>query len=132
MNAEKETDVHEERERQNSKQDLGPCGPFPSREAFSPYKRDQLQYPDTLVFTLLNQIQGLKNRSITYCEGTSWENIPGFSSECLEDLFGLTVGHWLTTLMGTLMWDLLQWMTHPDLLPGHRAGGMTSTKTSQH
>lgn len=56
MNAEKETDVHEEREkeRQNPKHDLGPWGPFPSRQAFSPYKRDQLQYPDRLAFTLLN------------------------------------------------------------------------------
>lgn len=56
MNAEKETDAHKEREkeRQNPKQDLGPCGPFPSRQAFSPYKRDQLQYPDRLAFTLLN------------------------------------------------------------------------------
>lgn len=88
------------RERQNLKQDLGPCGPFPSRQAFSPYKRDQLQYPNTLYVTLLKQTQGLESRSITYCEGTSQENIPGFSSGHLGDLSRLTVGHcFLTTLM---------------------------------
>lgn len=117
------------RERQNLKQDLSPCKPFHPRQAFNPYKRDQLQYPDTLVFIVLNQTQGLKKRSITYCEGTSQENIPGISSGRLEDLFELTVGHCFP-LMGTLIWDLTG--ETQSFLPKHRDGWMTSTKTSQH